>query len=188
MKSIQLDKRQYPGCLELIIVIVPIHSPSPDLSVVTPTPTAAGIKIVTNEIEHALITPLTATIDHLVLVANDSSVLANQRTGDCLEFRVENSFSREAGFFRNCAGRLTSLHQRTIRMVLLSSVLCYGRIDVYQSGIYILKLSKNNKSVITSLPLLSSAGRAQDCNCTTSNRYLEARGSIPRGETLLLPF
>jgi len=34
--------------------------------------------------------------------------------------------------------------------------------------------------------LLSSAGRAQDCNCSTSNRYLEARGSIPRGETFLL--
>ena len=33
-------------------------------------------------------------------------------------------------------------------------------------------------------PLLSSAGRAQDCNCSTSNRYLEARGSIPRGETI----
>ena len=35
--------------------------------------------------------------------------------------------------------------------------------------------------------LLSSAGRAQDCNCnTTIIRYLEARGSIPRGETILL--
>ena len=34
--------------------------------------------------------------------------------------------------------------------------------------------------------LLSSAGRAQDCNCSTSSRHLEARGSIPRGETLLL--
>ena len=38
-------------------------------------------------------------------------------------------------------------------------------------------------AVLSFLTLLSSAGRAQDCNCSTSNRYLEARGSIPRGET-----
>ena len=45
----------------------------------------------------------------------------------------------------------------------------------------------SNKLDLSSLStLLSSAGRAQDCNCSTSNRYLEARGSIPRGETFLL--
>ena len=53
-------------------------------------------------------------------------------------------------------------------------------------GIYCQLSWCRHKSVTTSLPLLSSAGRAQDCNCSTSNRYLEARGSIPRGETLLL--
>ena len=41
-------------------------------------------------------------------------------------------------------------------------------------------------AVLSFSTLLSSAGRAQDCNCSTSNRYLEARGSIPRGETLIL--
>ena len=46
----------------------------------------------------------------------------------------------------------------------------------------------HQKSEIRLSTLLSSAGRAQDCNCSTSNRYLEARGSIPRGETLLLHF
>jgi hypothetical protein len=52
----------------------------------------------------------------------------------------------------------------------------------------------SSREQLCSPTLLSSAGRAQDCNCKLTlaglNRgkpeHLEARGSIPRGETLLL--
>lgn len=56
--------------------------------------------------------------------------------------------------------------------------------NIYNCGLAVLSNKQDSFSLST---LLSSAGRAQDCNCSTSNRYLEARGSIPRGETLLLP-
>jgi hypothetical protein len=61
-------------------------------------------------------------------------------------------------------------------------------------GIYFMCLDRiSSREQLSSSTLLSSAGRAQDCNCirsfTGSNRIirnLEARGSIPRGETILL--
>ena len=49
-------------------------------------------------------------------------------------------------------------------------------------------LTSNKRDSSSLSTLLSSAGRAQDCNCSTSNRYLEARGSIPRGETFFCRF
>ena len=162
------------------------HNPFPVSLLVTSISAAADISTLTRNILNSLLIFSMAIIDNLSTVADHSSVLANQKSWDFQSISIGKLFSREPGFFRNCPGQLTFLHQQMIRMILRSSIPCHGRVSILSLCIYSKSQRFHHNSVMISLPLLSSAGRAQDCNCSTSNRYLEARGSIPRGETILL--